>query len=111
MKFFKLQIAFSFAKRKVPLYGNLIWIYSIQSLYAVINNRGAKQVFTPIMWKLSVPPRLHIFLWLLANNKTLTRDNLSRIRKVEDSSCLLCNETKSVHHLFFGCCIAKVLWR
>jgi hypothetical protein len=36
--------------------------YSVQSLYAVINDRGVKHVYTPVMWKLSVPPRLHIFL-------------------------------------------------
>ena len=30
------------------------------------------------MWKLKVPPRIHIFLWLLANNKLLTRDNLAK---------------------------------
>jgi hypothetical protein len=36
--------------------------YSVQSLYAVINDRGVKHVYTPVMCKLSVPPRLHIFL-------------------------------------------------
>ena len=30
------------------------------------------------MWKLKVPPRIHIFLWLLANNKLLTGDNLAK---------------------------------
>jgi hypothetical protein len=37
-------------------------VYSVQSLYAIVNDRGIKQVFTPVMWKLLVPPRLHIFL-------------------------------------------------
>jgi hypothetical protein len=38
----------------------LIWqfnssgVYSVQSLNAVVNNRGAKQVFTPIVWKIRV---------------------------------------------------------
>jgi hypothetical protein len=50
--------------------------YSVQSLYAVVNDRGIKQIFTHIMWKKILPPRLHIFLWLLANNKVLTRENL-----------------------------------
>jgi hypothetical protein len=63
-----------------------------------------------MMWKLSIPFRLHIFLWLLANNKTLTRDNLVKRRKLDDGSCLFCNEDESVHPLFFGCCVAKVLW-
>jgi hypothetical protein len=50
--------------------------YYVQSLYAVVNDRGID--YTPVMWKIPVPPRLHIFLWLLANNKTLTRYNLAK---------------------------------
>jgi hypothetical protein len=41
-----------------------------------------RQVFTPVMWKIGVPPRLHIFLWLLANDKILTRNNLAKRRHV-----------------------------
>jgi hypothetical protein len=52
----------------------------VQSLYAVVSNRGVKQIFTPVMWRIPVPPRLHVFLWLLANNKVLTHDNLARRR-------------------------------
>jgi hypothetical protein len=84
--------------------------YSMQSLYAVINDRCIKQVYTPVMWKISVPSRIHIFLWLVANNKVLTRDNLAKRKTFDDASCLFCLETESVHHLFFGCCIAKLLW-
>jgi hypothetical protein len=72
--------------------------YSVQSLYAVVNERGIKHVYTPVMWKLVVPPTLHIFLWLLAKNKTLTRNNLSKRRNVNDYSCLFCNDLESVHH-------------
>jgi hypothetical protein len=53
---------------------SMIWkitsydIFSVQSLYATINDCGVRQVYTLVVWKLSIPPRLHIFLWLLANN-------------------------------------------
>jgi hypothetical protein len=79
--------------------------YSVQTLYDVV-----KQVYTPIVWKISVPPRLHIFLWLLANNKVLTRDNFLKRRELNDVSCLFCTEIESVNHLLFGCCVATVLW-
>jgi hypothetical protein len=39
--------------------------YSVQSLYAIVNDRGVKPVYTPMMWNISVPSRVHIFLWLL----------------------------------------------
>jgi hypothetical protein len=84
--------------------------YSIQSLYDVINNRCIRQIFTPVMWKISVPLRVHVFLWLLANNKTLTRDNLAKRKNLDDKTCLFCNELESVSHLFFDCCIAQAVW-
>jgi hypothetical protein len=75
-----------------------------------MNNNGVVPVHTPAIWKLHVPPRIQIFLWLLSNNKLLTRDNLNKRRKVDDLSCLFCNEQESCNHLFFGCVVAKYLW-
>jgi hypothetical protein len=31
-------------------------IYSVQSLYGIINNRDVRHVHTPVMWKIVVPP-------------------------------------------------------
>jgi hypothetical protein len=67
----------------------------------VVNDRGVKQIFTPVVWKMVVPPRVHIFLWLLANNKTLTRDNLAKRKNLDDESCLFCSESESIRHIFF----------
>jgi hypothetical protein len=44
---------------------------------------------------------LHIFLWILANNKFLTRDNLAKRNNLDDVSCLFCTDFESVHNLFF----------
>jgi hypothetical protein len=74
-------------------------IYSSQSLYKVISFRGIKQVHVPSVWNIKIPPRVHIFLWLLINNRVLTRDNLAKRRKLEDESCLLCSEKKTSQHL------------
>ena len=62
----------------------LVWqyeskgVYSTSSLYAIINFGGVTPVFIPAVWQICVPPRLHIFLWLLAQNKLMTRDNLKK---------------------------------
>jgi hypothetical protein len=85
-------------------------IYSVQSLYAIVNNRGVKQVYTPMMWKIQVPPRIHIFLWLPANNKVLTRDNLAKRKQLEDKTCLFCKEAESVSHIFFECGVSQYMW-
>jgi hypothetical protein len=55
--------------------------YSIQSLYAVLNHRGVVPLYVSAVWKLKIPPRVQIFLWLLSKNKILTRDNLAKRRE------------------------------
>jgi hypothetical protein len=80
------------------------------STHAVVNDWGIKQIYTHVMWKIPIPPRLHIFFWLLANNKIFTRDNLAKRRNVKDGSCLFCNENESDCHLFFYCCVARIMW-
>ena len=52
-------------------------VYSVKSFYAIVNDPGVKQVHTPTIWNISIPPRIHIFLWLFSNNKLLSRDNLA----------------------------------
>jgi hypothetical protein len=84
--------------------------YSVQSLYGIVTDRGVRQIFTPVVWKITVPPRIHIFLWLLAKNKILTRDNLDKRRKLDDLTCLFCSEPETAHHLFFECCVAHSIW-
>ena len=43
--------------------------YSSSPLYHIINFRGVQPVFIPAVWKLRVPPKIHVFLWLLSKNK------------------------------------------
>jgi hypothetical protein len=84
--------------------------FSVQSLYGMITDRGIKQVFTPVVWKIYVPSRIHVFLCLSARNKLLTRDNLDKRRDIYDLTCLFCSEPEIVHHLFFECCVASSIW-
>lgn len=51
-------------------------VFSSSSLYKVVTNRGVMPVFLPFMWKIVVPPKIHIFLRLLANNKIMITDNM-----------------------------------
>jgi hypothetical protein len=85
--------------------------YEVQSLYAVISFRGVAPVYVSSVWNLSVPPMVQFFLWLVSKNRVLTRDNLAKRQEVSDPTCLLCNELESVTHLFFECCVARLIWR
>jgi hypothetical protein len=56
-------------------------VYSVSSFYGIINDGGVIPVHTPAVWKLRIPPRIHVFLWLIANNKLLARDNLQKTKE------------------------------
>jgi hypothetical protein len=66
----------------------LIWmweangIYSVKSMYAIINFRGVLPGNIHSVWNLKVPPKIHLFMWLMMHNKTLTRDNLVKRQSV-----------------------------
>lgn len=62
------------------------------------------------IWKGKVPQKIKIFMWLVANNAILTKDNLIKRNWVEDPSCLFCDHDESVNNLFFTCPIAKAVW-
>lgn len=48
-------------------------------------------MFTLVVWKITVPSRIHIFLWLLAKSKT---------RRVGDKTSVFCSKLLvSVRHL------------
>lgn len=80
----------------------LIWrftsngIYSSQSMYRVVNFPGVRPIFLPSIWSLSA----FFFLWLLFKNKTLTRDSLAKKQKVNNKTCIFCEELETSQHLF-----------
>ena len=84
--------------------------YTVKSFYVVINNYGVVPLHTPAVWRLHIPPRIHVFLWLLANDKILTRINFSRQRQVDDTTYLFCSEVETAQHLFCECVVAKIIW-
>ena len=53
-------------------------VYTVKSFCNIINFRGIHPGNLPVIWKINVPLRIQIFLWLLVKNKLLTRDNLQK---------------------------------
>lgn len=85
-------------------------LYSVKSFYKSINFGGIASAIKDDLWKIMCPQKIHVFLWLCAHNKILTRDNLAKRREVEDPSCLFCAEFESVQHLMFDCVVAQHVW-
>lgn len=73
--------------------------------------RGIQPVYTPMVWNLNITPKIHVFLWLLSNHKSLTRTNLAKRKHLDDISCLFCAEDETVHHLFFDCYVSTLMWK
>jgi hypothetical protein len=88
---------------------SLIWkweangLYSVKSMYVVVNFGGIKPVDIHCVCKIKVPQKFTFFLWLLFHNKLLTKDNLVKRQSVDDLTCVFCNEVESCQHLFFDC--------
>jgi hypothetical protein len=66
--------------------------------------------FVPAVWGLQVPPKIHIFLWLVSHNKIMTRDNLKKRHVNKPGDCVFCSDLESIHHLLFDCVTARSTW-
>ncbi|XP_058739156.1 uncharacterized protein LOC131611047 [Vicia villosa] len=66
-----------------------------------------------IMWNLSLPFRIQIFVWRFFTSRIPTIDALI-YRGVENISCPSCvfcgNEPKSLYHTFFSCNVSLKVW-
>ena len=84
-------------------------IFSVKSMYLDLIDSGPIPTLIHI-WKIKVPPNIHVFLWLMYNSTSLTRDNLAKRRHVEDKTCVFCSEPESIQHLLFDCIVASNIW-
>ncbi|KAJ3687082.1 hypothetical protein LUZ61_016246 [Rhynchospora tenuis] len=58
------------------------------------------------IWKLKVPPTLKLFLYLLSNDRLLTKDQLGKRGLQTQPGCVLCDSAivlENTFHLFFEC--------
>jgi hypothetical protein len=63
------------------------------------------------LWKIKVPLKIRVFLWLLYKEAILTKDNLVKRNWHGNMLCYFCNNLEIIQHLFFNCALAKFLSR
>jgi hypothetical protein len=63
------------------------------------------------IWKIKVPLKIRIFMWFLHKGVILTKDSLLKRNWNGCSKCCFCDQNETIHHLFFSCPFAKILWR
>jgi hypothetical protein len=91
--------------------------FSVSSAYEFITSSDTNPSLEPTqfwksLWKLKLNDRLRLFLWKIAWNILPTQMRLGQIFLITSkTSCPLCNlPDDSLHHLFFDCFIARVVW-
>jgi hypothetical protein len=63
------------------------------------------------LWKIRIPLKIKVFLWLLCREAILTKDNLVKRNWKGNDKCCFCSNYETTQHLFFDCPLAKFFWR
>ncbi|KAL2944426.1 hypothetical protein RDABS01_032773 [Bienertia sinuspersici] len=90
--------------------------YSVKSGYWYLQNqrkRGRNHTETKFwkrLWKTPMSQRWRMFCWKLAHNALPTKENLSKRKITQNSSCVICGNVESASHLFLYCEVSKRIW-
>ena len=84
-------------------------VYTVKSFYRHLIENGVKYPHL-YMWKIKMPPRIKVFMWLALRKSTLTKDNLIRRGWKGDDKCPFCGQKENINHLFLTCSVARLLW-
>ena len=85
--------------------------FTTASLYDFLAFRGVHIPFATMWWLAPIPLKIQIFMWLLFQNKILTKEVLTRKNWQGDTTCLFYNcEIESTLHLFLKCPYVAQIW-
>jgi hypothetical protein len=60
------------------------------------------------LWKIKIPLKIKVFLWLLYREAILTKNNVVKRNRHGNEMCSFCNNHETIH-LFFECVLAKFI--
>lgn len=83
--------------------------FTVKFLYNSMQTEKPQKIYK-VLWKMKLPAKIKIFLWLLLWKRILTKDNLKKRGWLGDHSCMFCAGDESIDHLFFGCSLARFVW-
>lgn len=64
-----------------------------------------------IIWQLSIPKKIKIFLWKAIHNILPVRDNLARRKIINSGRCILCDQgNETVEHALLFCPWTRPVW-
>lgn len=76
--------------------------FTVRSLYQKLKTQ---EIPFPkkFLWKVKIPQRIKVFIWLMLKNSILTKDNLKARCYNGDTSCTFCAAQESIQHVMFDC--------
>ena len=74
--------------------------FTVKSVYDALTSSNTG-IYHKRIWKGKIPEKIKIFLWLLANDAILTKENLRKKNWQGDPSCVFSDSIETVSHLFF----------
>ena len=96
---------------------SLLWketkdgIFSVKSLYSILDSRRGVQFPINIIWNPCVPTKVCLFAWEAYWGKMLTLDQLKKRGRFLANRCFLCcEEEESIDHILIDCTRARVIW-
>jgi hypothetical protein len=63
------------------------------------------------LWKIRIPLKIKVFIWLLYRDAILTKDNLVKRNWQGNVRCCFCDSLETIQYLFFDCALVKFIWR
>ncbi|KAJ3698414.1 hypothetical protein LUZ61_002119 [Rhynchospora tenuis] len=87
-------------------------MFSFSSAYRTLSDSGIRSTYNESLWKMKVPPRVKVFLWLLLADRLLTQVNLM-LRgwpSIQECKCCQTHVLETTGHLFVLCDFAQQLW-
>ncbi len=85
-------------------------VFSIKSLYFFLQDSGVADKRFVQLWKVNLPLKVKIFVWLVLRWRALTDDILLKRGWNGASNCVLClGAIETADHLFVGCVFTNTL--
>jgi hypothetical protein len=84
--------------------------FTTKSMYRFMKNSREVDIRMTDFWKMKLPLKIKIFLWMLWHDRVQTGEQL-KVRKGKGSErCKYCGKFKTRSHLFFNCNISQIIW-
>ena len=90
--------------------------FTLGSAMKLVRSTGEEEVNEDnnwkVIWKLAVPQRLRMFMWLSYQDRLMSNANRFIRHLTDDPRCYVCGEVEeNTIHILRECPVAKILWR